>query len=61
MKATITLFKKVLGWTEGPLKPSSSTINGTVSDVTSAIGEAITGLSSEEVCQVVIEGSEVIT
>lgn len=60
MKATIVTFKKVLGWADGPLKPSSSTINGTVIDITTGISTAITGLASGETAQVIIEGSEVI-
>lgn len=57
-KATITKFKKVTGWSTGPLKPTASVTSGSASTVKSAIDSAIADigdLTGNECIMIIVE------
>lgn len=59
MDAVIVTFKTVSGFSDGPKKPTSSTINGTSQEVTAGITSALLALSelgSGEVMQIIVNG-----
>jgi len=44
--SSATTFKKVSGWTDGPLKPTTTTATGTAANIQSAVASAVSGLGS---------------
>lgn len=53
-KAHIVKFKKVSGWTKGPMKPAETTTEGTESAIKTAVSTALDDLSEmttgESIC-----------
>lgn len=44
--SSATKFSKVAGWTDGPLKPTTTTATGTAANIQSAVTSAVSGLGS---------------
>ncbi|MBQ1571819.1 MAG: hypothetical protein IIZ78_11885 [Clostridiales bacterium] len=44
--SSATKFQKVSGWTDGPLKPTTTTATGTAANIQSAVASAVSGIGS---------------
>lgn len=54
IKAVVTKFNKLSGWSKGPMKPSVTTYEGTASSVRSSINSALSDLGD-------LSGAEAVT